>query len=246
MFTKLTYTMIEQYILAWTSHHYLSQTAYKHTGSLLHVQYAQPLKETTTDFLFMQEYELEQMEHLLKDPALPYAHWLTVFCEVEHSSELQPFFERMGYQCRIEQPLMVMPLHNEKEVALPVASNVTIDAACTILSADWANAFSEGLSAPLTQLSSIMKWQYHLTNRQEMVSQGIWIMTPGRFAYIDDIETKETYRNQGFAKMLMQRMMQDASRAGATAGILCSTPMGLPLYLKLGFTIQGTLLVLSR
>ena len=70
-------------------------------------------------------------------------------------------------------------------------------------------------------------------------------MTPEHSAYIDDVETVATYRRRGFAETLMQRMLCDAAAAGATESILSASPMGKPLYQKLGYAEQAVILVLT-
>ena len=71
-------------------------------------------------------------------------------------------------------------------------------------------------------------------------------MTPEHAAYIDEVETEAAYRRRGFAQALMSRMLWDAAAAGATESILSATPMGKPLYQKLGYTEQAIILVLTK
>ena len=71
-------------------------------------------------------------------------------------------------------------------------------------------------------------------------------MTPEHSAFIDDVETEEAYRRRGFAQTLMQRMVRDAAAAGAMESILSASPMGRPLYQKLGYVEQAIILVLTK
>jgi GNAT superfamily N-acetyltransferase len=58
----------------------------------------------------------------------------------------------------------------------------------------------------------------------------------GDFAYLGDMVTVPAYRRRGHAAAIARRLLDDALTAGATTCVLVSTPMGLPLYQKFGFT----------
>jgi len=95
-------------------------------------------------------------------------------------------------------------------------------------------------------LLDVVHWHYILKHHDRQVAKGAWLLTPERSAYIDDVETEEPYRRRGFAQALMQRMLSDAAEAGATDSILSASPIGRPLYQKLGYAEQAVILVLTK
>jgi len=141
---------------------------------------------------------------------------------------------------------MAKPLIAEKEVNYPTTLSKSIKATFTRESDSWAQAFSQGISVSLTPFLDVVHWHYILEHDERQVAKRAWIMTPEHSAFIDDVETEAPYRRRGFAETLMQRMLCDAAAAGATESILPATPMGKPLYQKLGYAEQAIILVLTK
>lgn len=51
------------------------------------------------------------------------------------------------------------------------------------------------------------------------------------------METLPAFRRRGLASFLLKRIHRDAAQQDAAQSILCSTPMGLPLYLSAGHSV---------
>jgi GNAT superfamily N-acetyltransferase len=236
---------IDEYLIGWTRNHHLPKTTYNLVGPLFHVHFSQPFKGTTNDFFFMNESTPDQVTQAIERSQQDFSHWLTVFCKEEQVREMVHVYERLGYQFKSQETLMAKPLIPEKEVNHPATLSNSIATTLIKESDSWAQAFSQGMSVSLTPFLDVVHWHYILELDVRQVAKGAWIMTPEHSAYIDDVETVATYRRRGFAETLMQRMLCDAAAAGATESILSASPMGKPLYQKLGYAEQAVILVLT-
>jgi GNAT superfamily N-acetyltransferase len=237
---------IDEYLIGWTRHHHLPHTIYTLVGPLLHVHFSHPFKGTTNDFYFMHEGTPDQVTQAIERSQQTLSHWLTVFCKEEHVRGMLHIYEHMGYHFKSQETLMTKPLISEQEVKHPAMLSHSIEATCTRESDSWAQAFPQGISVSPTALLDVVHWHYILKYDDRHVAKGAWILTPEHSALIDDVETEEAYRRRGFAQTLMQRIVRDAAAAGATESILSASPMGKPLYQKLGYTEQAIILVLTK
>lgn len=61
----------------------------------------------------------------------------------------------------------------------------------------------------------------------------------GTTCYLMNVYTAETYRRQGIASKLLDRLISDARLEGITCIDLSATEMGKPVYLKKGFIERG-------
>ncbi|MBM7644209.1 GNAT superfamily N-acetyltransferase [Scopulibacillus daqui] len=74
----------------------------------------------------------------------------------------------------------------------------------------------------------------------------------GRFSIIngtacfDNIFTAPKHRGKGAATALCTKMILEAKKRGASTGILASSEMGFPLYLKLGFKKIAPIMIFSK
>jgi GNAT superfamily N-acetyltransferase len=57
----------------------------------------------------------------------------------------------------------------------------------------------------------------------------------GKRAHLMNVYVREKYRRKGIAAEMVELLIEDAGRRGATEVSLDATPMGRPLYEKLGF-----------
>lgn len=62
-----------------------------------------------------------------------------------------------------------------------------------------------------------------------------YMVKNGQSAYIMNMYTKEAYRNQGIAKELFERVLNEAKDRGCDYINLHATKMGQPVYEKFGF-----------
>jgi GNAT superfamily N-acetyltransferase len=194
----------------------------------------------------MSESTPDQVTQAIERSQQNLSHWLTVFCKEAEVREMVHVYERLGYQCKSQETLMAKLLIAEKEVNDPTTLNNSIKAIFTRESDSWAQAFSQGIAVALTPFLDVVHWHYILEYDERQVAKGAWIMTPEHAAFIDDVETEATYRRRGFAETLMRRILCDAAAAGVTESMLSATPMGKPLYQKLGYTEQAIILVLTK
>ncbi|CAA0104575.1 Uncharacterised protein [BD1-7 clade bacterium] len=62
------------------------------------------------------------------------------------------------------------------------------------------------------------------------------LFTTGDIAGIHQIGVPATFRGKGYANQMMQALIQQAKKTGATAAVLQASAAGQPVYEKLGFT----------
>ena len=69
--------------------------------------------------------------------------------------------------------------------------------------------------------------------------------TTGKRAHLMNVYTRKEYRRQGIAGRMVQMLIDDAKRRGATEISLDSTESGRPLYENLGFTASDECMVMN-
>jgi hypothetical protein len=106
----------------------------------------------------MNESTPDQVTQAIKRSQQYLFHWLTVFCNEELVQEMVRVYERLGYQFKSQETLMTKPLTSEKEVNHPATFNNSIEATFTRDSDSWAQAFSQGISVPLTPFLDVVHW----------------------------------------------------------------------------------------
>ena len=68
----------------------------------------------------------------------------------------------------------------------------------------------------------------------------------GRRAHLMNVYTRNTYRRQGIARKMVNMLIDETWKRGATEISLDATTMGRPLYESLGFTNSTEGMVLTR
>ncbi len=71
------------------------------------------------------------------------------------------------------------------------------------------------------------------------VCWGKSMMTSANAIYVSGMETLPTHRRRGLALATLSRIHDEALAGGADRSILCSSPMGLPLYLAAGYEVMA-------
>lgn len=79
----------------------------------------------------------------------------------------------------------------------------------------------------------------------------MWIMPTfshptGKRAHLMNVYTRSEYRRQGIARKMVNMLIDETWKRGATEISLDATTMGRPLYESLGFTISTEGMVLTR
>ena len=79
----------------------------------------------------------------------------------------------------------------------------------------------------------------------------MWIMPTfshptGKRAHLMNVYTRSEYRRQGIARKMVQMLIDETWKRGATEISLDATTMGRPLYESLGFTNSTEGMVLTR
>ena len=79
----------------------------------------------------------------------------------------------------------------------------------------------------------------------------MWIMPTfshptGRRAHLMNVYTRSDYRRQGIARKMVNMLIDETWKRGATEISLDATKMGRPLYESLGFTNSTECMVLTR
>jgi GNAT superfamily N-acetyltransferase len=65
------------------------------------------------------------------------------------------------------------------------------------------------------------------------------LITRGRYAIVDDVETAPEHRRRGFGTMVVARLMSIGREAGAVTGLLVATAAGHRLYTALGWRVHA-------
>ncbi len=78
---------------------------------------------------------------------------------------------------------------------------------------------------------------YWVEEDGQPVCWGKSMMTSANAIYVSGMETLPTHRRRGLASALLRRIHDDALASGANHSVLCSTPLGLPLYLAAGYDV---------
>ena len=68
----------------------------------------------------------------------------------------------------------------------------------------------------------------------------------GKRAHLMNVYTRNEYRRQGIARRMVQQLIEESWKAGATEISLDSTELGRPLYESLGFNASAECMVLTR
>ena len=84
---------------------------------------------------------------------------------------------------------------------------------------------------------TLAAWDYWIEKDGQPVCRGGSIMTSAKAVYVSGMETLPDYRRRGLASAILARIHKDALAEGADRSILCSSPMGLPLYLAAGYDV---------
>ena len=112
----------------------------------------------------------------------------------------------------------------------------------------WAEPFMvKLLSTPLTankhvavQVRQTQATQdYWIEEDSQPVCWGRSILTAAKAVYVSKMETLPAYRRRGLASAILARIHEEALASGANRSILCSAPMGLPLYLAAGYDVMA-------
>ena len=79
----------------------------------------------------------------------------------------------------------------------------------------------------------------------------MWIMPTfshptGKRAHLMNVYTRSEYRRQGIARKMVQMLIDETWKRGATEISLDATKMGRPLYESMGFTNSTESMVLTR
>ena len=68
----------------------------------------------------------------------------------------------------------------------------------------------------------------------------------GKRSHLMNVYTDPSYRGQGIARTMVNKLIEDAWAKGATEISLDATTMGRPLYEKLGFKASSEAMVLNK
>ena len=92
--------------------------------------------------------------------------------------------------------------------------------------------------------SEIVQVRQTLTTRDYWIEEsgqpicwGRSMMTSAKAIYVSGMETLPAYRRHGLASAILHRLHSDALASGAELSVLCSSPLGLPLYLARGYKL---------
>jgi GNAT superfamily N-acetyltransferase len=76
---------------------------------------------------------------------------------------------------------------------------------------------------------------YYVEMDGQCVGQAKGILPPVAAVVVEPLGVKEEYRRRGIATALMNRLHADAVQEGAERSVIIASPMGVPLYMRLGY-----------
>lgn len=80
---------------------------------------------------------------------------------------------------------------------------------------------------------------YWIEKDGQPVCRATSILTSAKAIYVSGMEALPEYRRRGLASTILHRIRHDALAGGASHSVLCSTPLGLPLYLAMGYDVMA-------
>ena len=80
---------------------------------------------------------------------------------------------------------------------------------------------------------------YWIKKDGQPVCRAASIMTSAKAIYVSGMETLPAYRRRGLASAVLRHIHHDALAGGAEQSVLCSSPMGLPLYQARGYDVMA-------
>lgn len=152
----------------------------------------------------------------------------------------------LGLTRRTEVPLMVVNLE-ERALRTELGHHRVVDID-GVRASDFAAAMAAGFECSVESIVGLATREilddprvraYAVENDDELTSTAVAI-TMGRCVAFFAVATSPAARRGGQARALMQIAMLDASRAGATVGVLQASPSGQPMYEALGFHTRET------
>ena len=136
-------------------------------------------------------------------------HMITVFADGPDS--LQEAYLELGYRLLPwAQPFMVKPL---------------------------SEPFGSDESDSVQVRQALAARDYWIEEDGQIICWGSSTMTSAEAIYVSGMETLPAYRRRGLASAVLSRIHRDALASGASHSVLCSTPLGLPLYLAAGYSL---------
>ena len=140
-------------------------------------------------------------------------HMITVFADSPDS--LKEAYLELGYRLLPwAQPFMVKPLSEPF-------------------------GFDEPAGVQVRQTATTR--DYWIERDGQAVCWATSIPTSAKAIYVSGMETLPEYRRRGLASTILHRIHYDALADGAEHSVLCSTPLGLPLYLTVGYSLLAYL-----
>ena len=82
---------------------------------------------------------------------------------------------------------------------------------------------------------------YWIEKGGQPVCRATSILTSAKAIYVSGMETLPAYRRRGLASKVLHHIHHDALAGGAEQSVLCSTPLGLPLYLTAGYSLLASM-----
>ncbi|WP_010530602.1 GNAT family N-acetyltransferase [Lentibacillus jeotgali] len=203
--------------------------------TMKHVNFGTEVVGRTNEF-FVWDSNLRHVISTIHEQFAQKEHWLTVFTnEKPDNNDIE------GYKFSNSEYLMILDLEDHSfETGDKVIRRVQ-----TKEEAQYINDFFDKVVIDLKKMDDPCLHYYVGEENGELTSHGRYSILDNTVC-LDRIFTAEIHRGKGIAKALCQKMLLDAKEEGAVKGVLASSQMGHPLYLKLGYRDVSKMWVFER
>ena len=158
-------------------------------------------------------------------------HRITVF--TSQPSVIVEAYAAFGYTLRASEYLMAKPLSPDSIEK----HDVGVQRVTTPDQLAFINESPNPAKVPPRVLTDPSFALYYVEMDGMPVAQARSVLTAGNISVADMVNTLPDYRRRGISGAIMNRMLDDAAKAGATDAVLVATEDGQALYRTLGYTL---------
>jgi GNAT superfamily N-acetyltransferase len=166
---------------------------------------------------------------------------LDVFQTGEVARDVNVAFTKLGYRCLSTEVLMALDLNEIPRVdamRIHAVQRVTTEEQLTRMTRVTRRhlIYPVHLAEPDTTVRA-----YYVERNAEIVAWGRTVLRHPDASYVAGLYTQATYRRQGIASSIMQRMLIDDANQGVAYSVLLASHTGAHLYTHLGYQQLGML-----
>lgn len=217
--------IIDLFIRGWVYCRCGPSTKLYYSESMTHVDFGRNVRGRSHEF-FIWNLNSGKVMDRIKEKMDSSDHWATVFSDTRPADD-----EVMDYKQTSSEFLMTLDLQQMDSLQ---TEDQRIKRVRTIGEAQSINQFFDNGVVELNRLDDLHLHYYFIEEDGHPACYGSYSLLD-QTVCLDKIFTAEAHRGKGMAKELCRKMLFDAKQEGAAQGVLISSQMGHPVYLKLGY-----------